>query len=441
MTNRLCIGSPLIQAKRSFEAKPLEIFANTGHTRTLDRSIDGNNSTRRRHHHSSSVIESSRGDSPRVSAGLLESIAQEQHHFPAQSIRSACVPLSHRNPAWNVNEQDISSECIYPPDSGPKQSYPSQALQLQQHSKPLVYTDAGQSNSKGSREPIAHEDIMAPQDPYNVDLQEEVSKGSFNEIEQDSLERTDHAGFQVASPSEVENRFFLPIPSRVPSRAPSEAPSRPQSRRSNYGKPLTRPVPLQDLRPQGVLESLGQQRPNSAKFKKSSNATNDPVTSEVLTQPAGTRQDRQKARPSPGFFNDYKKFLANGQEYLEAMQDYERQSQLVESQKAEIEKLRDISDFSVKQIQALESEKGDLTEKLKKFTELSSKYKKHMNEVVKAQKYLKIQASEIQKKAAEAIEARNVKETVLQKLESAIMDAKSLRVPAEKFAYGKCWLL
>jgi chromosome segregation ATPase len=143
-------------------------------------------------------------------------------------------------------------------------------------------------------------------------------------------------------------------------------------------------------------------------------------------------------------FEDYKNFLSNGQEMLEIMKDYEQQSQLIEVQKTEIKKLQDTSNSAIKQVQELESEKAGLTDKLKKFAELSSKYKKHMNDVVKAQKYLKSQANEIQKSANEAIEStkqaaetRAATEAALQKIEIVVNDAKSFRVPAESFALGE----
>jgi hypothetical protein len=332
-----------------------------------------------------------------------------------------------------LNEQEIPSEVVHPLGSGSKQTYHASGVRKQ--SEALQFTDATLSNSDSATELIAHGKVIVQKAPDNDDRQEEVSNSSSNEVEQIELEEAQITGFQAAD-HEFENRFAFPIPGRVPPRAPSEASSRPQSRRSNYGKPMMRPVSVQDLRPQGVLESITQRIPYSTKIKKSSNVASNPILTAVSAQRV-IGQERQKSRPTAGFFDDYKKFLANGQEYLEVMQDYERQCQLVESQKSEIEKLRDTSETSIKKIKALESEKVDLAEKVKKFTELSSKYKKHMNEVVKAQKYLKIQASEIQKKAAEAIEARKAKETILRKLENAIMDAKSLRVPAEEFANSK----
>jgi hypothetical protein len=329
-----------------------------------------------------------------------------------------------------MNEQDVLPIAIHAPHSVYREPYSAQMIH--QDSEPLCVTDVTRIHPDNPGEITANTDVMVQQNLHNNNLQEEVSKGAFNETEQDAQDPTHFPGSQAAVLSgSIGNRYSFSMRSRVPSRAPSEAPSRPHSRRSNCGKPITRPITAQDLRPQGVLESIAQRPTHSMEVMKSSDAPNNPIASEASAQPTVFVRERTQ-----GFFDDYKKFLATGQEYLEVLQDYERQSQLLESQKVQIQKLRGTSESSVKQIQALESDKVDLTEKLKKFTELSSKYKKHMNDVVKAQKYLKLQASEIKQTAKEAIEARDAREADLQKLERAIEDARNLQ-PAEKFAEGE----
>jgi hypothetical protein len=272
----------------------------------------------------------------------------------------------------------------------------------------------------------------------NNDLHELAPKSLIKEILPNAQELT-----QISS-SEIGNNYGISVADRVSSRAQSEVPSRPQSQHSTCGKPMMRPIPTQDLHPQTVFESISQRGIHSSKVKKSGNAPHHPASAEVSTKAAISRQIHLRPRPSPNFFEDYKNFLANGQKMLEIMKDYEEQSQVVEAQKTEIEKLRDTSDFAINKVQALEIEKAALTGKLKKFTELSSKYKKHMNDVVKAQKYLKSQANEIQGRANKAIESakqatetRAATEAALQKIETALKDAKSFRVPAENFACGE----
>lgn len=314
----------------------------------------------------------------------------------------------------------------------------------QQYHEPLQVAESAHKYSDHSDEPRVPTEINEQLNHDKRDIWELASKLPIDEVLPNAQELTHISGSQAADTSEVGNHYSVSIANWVPSRAQSEAPSRPQSRRSNCGKPMTRPIPAQDLRPQGVFEPITQRGTRSSKVKKSSNAPNDPVHSEAPTKAVASGQRQQKSRPSPKFFEDYKNFLANGQEMLEIMKDYEQQSQLIEVQKTEIKKLQDTSNSAIKQVQELESEKAGLTDKLKKFAELSSKYKKHMNDVVKAQKYLKSQANEIQKSANEAIEStkqaaetRAATEAALQKIEIVVNDAKSFRVPAESFAHGE----
>jgi hypothetical protein len=400
--------SPLSHAEHIFKASSPGIFANAGQTRTFGPITDEGNKNPRRRHHSSSIFEVSQRD----------------------------APLHVRNSIWDMNEQQVPSKVIHAPYSVPRASYPGQAVQ--QRSEPLDVIDSRHAHPDSPGEQISPADVLVQQQPHNSNLQDEVSKDSSNEIGEHAREPAHFAGSQEAGLSDsLSNHYGVSMFGRVPSRAPSEAPSRPQSRRSNCGKPITRPIPAQDLRPQGILESIAQRPTHSMKVKKHIDASNNPIASEASIQPDIPVRERPNTYSTQCFFDDYKKFLATGQEYLEVLQGYERQSQLLESQKVEIQKLRDTGDTSIKQIQALESDKVHLTDKLKKFTDLSSKYKKHMNDVVKAQKYLKSQANEIQLTAKEAIKARDAREADLKKLESAIEDARSLQ-PAEVFAQGEC---
>jgi hypothetical protein len=285
-------------------------------------------------------------------------------------------------------------------------------------------------------EAVVQDYVMKDHNSHEGDVQETASKPPVNAAARNAQEQIHLASSQAGDVSEAGLRHGFSIPSRVPSRAHSEAPERPESRRSNCGKPITRPIPPQDLRPQEVGEIPPRLESRSTSFKKSSNGLSNPVFSEAFSKPAVSGQHRQKSRHSPKFFEEYSRFLENGQEILEIMKDYEQQAQLVDAQQTEIEKLRDTSDSSIKQIKELEKEKADLSAKLRRFAEISSKYKKHMNEVVKAQKYLKIQANEIQKNTKEVAnevveklkstgEIHTATVTAMQKIKTAVTDAKS----------------
>jgi hypothetical protein len=437
--------SPLSHVKQTAEVAAAEAFTNIDQTGNLGPSVnvcDNNNNSQR--HHSASVLHSSHRDMPREIDRPVIPIALERQASPAQPNKMGSVPFHHIRPALNTHDQMTALKPFHVIEST------TSLLQLrnvkQQQSDPSRDNEATHSRSDKPMESVVQNYVMKDHKSHERDVQEEASKPPVNTTERTSQEQIHLASSQAGSNSEACNRHGFSIPSRVPSRAQSEALERPVSRRSNCGKPITRPIPPQDLRPQGVGEIPARLESRSTNFKKSSNGLSNPVFSEAFSKPAVSGQHQQKSRHSPKFFEEYSRFLENGQEMLETIKDYEQQTQLLDAQQTEIEKLREISDCSIMQIKELEKEKADLSAKVRRFAEISSKYKKHMNEVVKAQKYLKIQANEIQKNTKEVAnevveklkstgEIHTATVTAMQKIKTAITDAKSFE--AKSLVQGK----
>jgi hypothetical protein len=440
------VDSPLSHAKQRLEPTSGGIHMHTGQTRNFDPIIDVGNSKHRYRNQPASALESSLRDVEGMLGRPTELTAHEQQAFPVQSSRRASAPLYHTGSAGNKNEQMTLLQPVHVPESTTRILQPGNAVQ--QYSGQWPVNEATRNSSDKLDDASVQTDAKKQNNPDKHDLQGKTSKPLFNETEPNVQEPTHPASSQAGDASEAGHLCAISIPSQAPSPAQSEVLERPQSRRSNCGKPIMRPMPPQDLHPQGGIETIPHRGSRSTKIKKSNSGSTNQILSETSAKHVASGQHRQQLRPPPKFFEDYKNFLEKGQKILDTMKDYERQNQLVESQKIEIEKLRDTSDSSIKQIKELESEKADLTNKLKKFAEISSKYKKHMNDVVKAQKYLKSQANEIQKNTKEVVESMKKEgethtatytatKAVLQKIEIAITDAKSIRAPAEESALGK----
>ena len=231
---------------------------------------------------------------------------------------------------------------------------------------------------------------------------------------------------------------------RAPSRAPSEAQSRPQSRRSNHGSSMTRPLPQDELRAQGGSDSIILQPTHSAsKVKKPSRGQRhgSPVVQYISMANGAPHQ----VKPGAALLHDFRNFLETATQREGIVKNYEKQLDL---QKEEIAKLKISSESSQINIDRLESEKVALNQKVQKFRELSSKYRKHMNEVVLSQKYLKSEAELLKetsrKVSKEALEAENTfyaATDVLQKIETATKDAKTLRITAAKLDSSKLSLV
>jgi hypothetical protein len=96
----------------------------------------------------------------------------------------------------------------------------------------------------------------------------------------------------------------------------------------------------------------------------------------------------QSLRPTSDAAKAYQKLLHYGQVYVDAMENYQEQKSLIDSQKKEIEKLNASSAESIMKIQTLEKEKGDLLKKTERCKKLAEKYKDHMNQVTEAQREL-----------------------------------------------------
>ena len=356
-----------------------------------------------------------------------------------QNMGRASALMHHGRSIRDSNDQTTLQEPVLPSQSNASVYPPCTAVQQ--------FGDQMQRGEPPHEHPDPHSDksieaeVAGPPLPCKNNIQEDVSKqilrGSQpNEMGSPHITDSETAGIvEVGIPQNVS------IPNHGTSRAPSEIPSRPQSRRSNCGNKITRPLTAQDLRPQGILEAAAERTIQSMKIKKPGNAPSNPTASEASVKPAvasGHQREATKARPK--FFQEYKAFLDNAEQLLEFMEDYDLQSKKIEAQKTEIKKLRDTSDSAINQVRALEKEKADLTDKLKRFSEISSKYKKHMNDVIISQKYLKSQAQEIQKSTRDAVAKTRLaveNHATLVKIEEAVKKAKDILISQEILEKGK----
>lgn len=100
----------------------------------------------------------------------------------------------------------------------------------------------------------------------------------------------------------------------------------------------------------------------------------------------------------------------------------------------EIKKLDDLAGEHKKTIDALEAEKKDLSQKLKKYGTFHVQYKEHMNKVVTTQKILLDEAAEMRKTSAEAIAmyATNRKQSVVDQMGQKIQQIKEMRLQADQ---------
>jgi len=100
----------------------------------------------------------------------------------------------------------------------------------------------------------------------------------------------------------------------------------------------------------------------------------------------------------------------------------------------EIKRLNDLADEYKKTIEALEVEKRDISQKLKKYGTFHVQYRDHMNKVVTTQKLLMNEADEMRKTSAEviAIYATNQKQSVVDQMDLKIKEIKEMRVQADE---------
>ena len=320
--------------------------------------------------------------------------AASQHVEPRKTTQSTGLdedqvnhlPLQHSNgPEERIVETDLIPEHTSPPDelSGSRSPH---------------CIDGEASHHKG--EDCKNEDIEQPLDMVGNQDRADPETASIAKRQIDDNIPDDQGSIHEVS--------------RVPSRAQSE--SRPDSRRSNQGRALR---PFNDADFSHRLPTTGRHHAASAKVLKSSATQNSLST-------ANTPKGKKYTLAS------YKEFLRKGESYQEVFLHCEEQQALIDAQKSEIVDMQKSDASCQQQIKALEAEKATLTQNMKKFADMSSKYKTHMNEVVKAQKYLTSQAARIQKESSEILQAR----TIFDKIKKAIEEAKDLRVSAQNFHEG-----
>ena len=242
----------------------------------------------------------------------------------------------------------------------------------------------------------------------------------------------------------------------------SQTPSRSQSVLSNTARPIVRPLVADELIPQGVPEHPILHFKQPMKVQKSN---------------SGPTQAAQRVKSNPNHINQrtnststassIQAFRQNLVQMEEALDDYEHQKSLIESQQgelhcqavklqsqqrelesqqsilesrqAEITKLKLATAESNKQIKCVEEEKAALIVKVQKFTEICARYKAHMNDVVVAQTHLMSESSKIKENSAKIreeskaiLKAHADRESHENKLRSLINHAKSIRPPVER---------
>ncbi|KAL2068854.1 hypothetical protein VTL71DRAFT_15192 [Oculimacula yallundae] len=249
-----------------------------------------------------------------------------------------------------------------------------------------------------------------------------------HEIPKNMVEGSDHAIWQTDFDGIPQDELCDPLvsnhtqgASRTVSRAQSVV--RPDSRRSNLGRPISRPVRVGDL----------ISRPSSA---RSSHALAASKVTKVAGQP--TRSNNLAAVLAPKgartFVHDRLMEVRHGLE--EVYHSYQEQQDIIAKKNLQIENLEESNAVSQQQTENLAAENNYLTIKINKVTERSSKYKKHMNDVVNNQKFLKDQATQMQKKADEVLQAQKLEEQkqygILKKIEMAVKEAKDMRGSVEE---------
>jgi hypothetical protein len=215
---------------------------------------------------------------------------------------------------------------------------------------------------------------------------------------------------------------------------PSEPQSRPQSALSNTARTRSRPLVTDGHQTTGVSEAGALNNKHPMKVQKSSRDSSRNTRSMNLHSQVDTNYQNPLGAISSlrAFFH----FLPGVEE---ALKGFEVQQSVLESQQAEINKLSRTTQESKKQIQSLLQEKMTLTAKIKKFTEISAKYKAHMNDVVLAQKHLmneskefKIESAKIREEAKAALKARADREIIENRIKILIRGVKDMRPSTEK---------
>jgi len=130
-------------------------------------------------------------------------------------------------------------------------------------------------------------------------------------------------------------------------------------------------------------------------------------------------------------------------EYESMLRDHNSRMELVESQQQEIKKLNDLGEERKKRIEALEVEKKDLSQKLKKYGTFHAQYKDHMNKVVISQRLLLDEAKEMQQISAKAIEVYSThqQQSVVDQMTLKIREIKKMRSDADQLVKADKTLL
>jgi hypothetical protein len=242
-----------------------------------------------------------------------------------------------------------------------------------------------------------------------------------------------------AHTSQLDTAVRQNQPDSDPFQPASQPQSRPQSALSNTAKLRSRPLGTDDLVPEGVSEDPALNIQHPTKVQKS---TGDPnrAGGGVKSQPQSNNQQQDPLAT----LRSIRGFCQNYSTVEEAVKEWNYQKRVLESQQAEIEKFNLSTEESKRQIELLQTEKAALTAKLKRFTDISARYKAHMNDVVQAQKHLMDEKSKIKNDSAKireeskaALQTRADRENHEEKLRIMIQCAKDIRPSVEKMEQCK----
>ncbi|KAK2627975.1 hypothetical protein QTJ16_002621 [Diplocarpon rosae] len=271
----------------------------------------------------------------------------------------------------------------------------------QYHSDHSVYTLANADACAANEEPVANSQCEPKDLPDHVDTDRFREHPDLISVVEDQEEQ------------EAYTSGFQPL---VHSNA------RPGSRRSNQGKIRGGPVLFGEPAPQAFYK-LFDSHNDASKIMKSS------IRHMAVNKAARSQSPAPQTGPT---LAGYQMFLKTGEQYAKAIDGFEQQKILIESQQLDILKLQHVNDSRRQQVEALEAEKATLTQSIQKYADMSSKYKRHMNDVVKSQKYLKAQAAEIKRSASAAQLAVMTKnEAILLEIKTAIQEAKDQGLTVE----------
>ena len=127
--------------------------------------------------------------------------------------------------------------------------------------------------------------------------------------------------------------------------------------------------------------------------------------------------------------------IKHNQEVEDILSYVERQKEVIQFLQLDLERLEVASAENLEKIKALQMEKVALKTKIKKFEQLSVKYKDHMNEVVISQKHLFKESQRIHRVQDDIKifqEAYVTRDAHIARLESLLQEAREFRAPAEQ---------